>query len=180
MRWLAYLRPSRSSLRERATPCAWLGRRRTKATALRRAPVTSPKHSNHFRPRHPFRRSASSRWPPPGCTAARPRRRPPCPKTARKPSQGEPLYLLHIFPGQKPRWSRRSPARTAAGSPRDPIASPHFFPGSFARTRGMSVKLKNFPGACAKDKFSNSTCVLLILVNSVANRRKIRKMQTQF
>jgi hypothetical protein len=42
------------------------------------------------------------------------------------------------------------------------------------------VKYWKVPGACAKVGFSNSTCLLMNLVNSVENRRKIIKMQIQF
>jgi hypothetical protein len=50
-----------------------------------------------------------------------------------------------------------------AAMPEDHIASPQFF-----------------QGALAQKCFSNSICKLLKLVNSVENRRKIKKMQTQF
>jgi hypothetical protein len=107
MRWLAYLRPSCSSLRECTTPCAWLGCRRTKAAAARRAPVTSPKPSNHFStlpstPDSPGMRAVQAAPPLSPERAARPRLWLPCPKTACKPSQGEPLYLLHIPPARNP------------------------------------------------------------------------------
>jgi hypothetical protein len=103
-----------------AQPPAHRGCRRETCSSdlLQSLPTTSVSclaHSTHLarvqsRPRRPFHRSASSRRPPPGCAAACPHRRPPCPITACKPSQGEPLYLLHIFPGQKPRRSHRIPA----------------------------------------------------------------------
>jgi hypothetical protein len=38
----------------------------------------------------------------------------------------------------------------------------------------------NLSGAGLQKQISNSTCVLLILVNCVEHRRKFRKMQTQF
>jgi hypothetical protein len=63
---------------------------------------------------------------------------------------------------------------------KDPIAPPSFFTGSFTRTRGMGVNLKSFPGTPVQNPISNSTCVLLILVNSVENCRKIRKCKPNF
>jgi hypothetical protein len=44
----------------------------------------------------------------------------------------------------------------------------------------MVVILQKVPRALVKSCNFNSICDLLNLVNSVENRRKIRKMQTQF
>jgi hypothetical protein len=54
------------------------------------------------------------------------------------------------------------------------------FPGSFVRSRGISLRNQKFTGTPVQNLISNSICVLLILVNYVENRRKIGKMQTQF
>jgi hypothetical protein len=103
-----------------------------------------------------------------------------------------PGELANAIPAPFPTSNRRmvsssSPPRPFPGHPRrrlagfrpepppsmaeDPIASPSFFPGCYTRTRGMVVNLKNFPGTPVQNLISNSTCVLMILVNSVENRR---------
>jgi hypothetical protein len=70
---------------------------------------------------------------PPSHRAAGPaRRRPLRPVSGHKPSHGEPLVLPHLFPGQGRAAGAAQFRRAAPPSmPKDYIASPSFFPGSF-------------------------------------------------
>jgi hypothetical protein len=103
---------------------------------------------------------------------------------ASKSNPNRPLVTL----SPSPRDSRPAPppelARILAGppsaAPGDPIASSLFFPVSWVQSKDLLVRNLKLSGAGLQKGISNSTCVLLILVNSVENRRKIRKMQTQF
>jgi hypothetical protein len=79
-----------------------------------------------------------------------------------------PGDLAGFWPEPPPPW------------PKDPIASPSFFLGSFMQTRGLVVNLKNFPGPYSKVEFLNSKWLLLNLWKFVENHRKFRKLQFQF
>jgi hypothetical protein len=48
------------------------------------------------------------------------------------------------------------------------------------QTKGICVRTGKLPRAWLKTKNFNSKAVFLILVKSIENRRKIRKMQTNF
>jgi hypothetical protein len=80
-----------------------------------------------------------------------------------KPMCGEPLAPLPNFPGRSPRRSRRNLASRATGHGQGPHCLAPI------RSRGLSAKC-----------ISNSVCKLLKLVKFVENRRKFRKVQTQF
>jgi hypothetical protein len=71
-----------------------------------------------------------SQQPSSSCSAVRARRRPPCPKPAHKSNQGEPLALLHTFPGREHRRLAGILTGRAAPWAKDPIAEPSFFLGS--------------------------------------------------
>jgi hypothetical protein len=82
---------------------------------------------------------------------------------ARKTFSGQPLVNFPAFPGQD-------------GDELDRI----FLPAPATAPRGDIAKGKVFSRACLQIGNSNSKAMLLILVNCVETRRKIRKMQTQF
>jgi hypothetical protein len=90
--------------------------------------------------------------PAPPATAARHRQGNPDPNSGRESTEGGPLDLSHLFPGRQRRRFAGIRAGRAALTPRDPIASPHFF-----------------PGASAQNLISNSKRMLLNLVNSLQN-----------
>jgi hypothetical protein len=100
--------------------------------------------------------------------AAAGHRRAPTPVTStpnhvHHPTLGEHVVDPEPSPGRERRRSRRNSSEPAALWSRDPIAWSQFF-------RGASVQNCNF----------NSIPNLLKLVKCVENRRKFRKMQTQF
>jgi hypothetical protein len=81
-------------------------------------------------------------------------------------------------PPPSPHRPRPPPRRRFA--PGDPIASSLFFPGSWVQSKDLSLRNLKLSGAGLQKWISNSKAILLNLVNCVENRRKIRKIQTQF
>jgi hypothetical protein len=107
---------------------------------------------------------------------------------AHRPRRPQPLPPAHPprrpFPGptdpnnRSPRTQGPSPAR-ARSAPAN--GSPEFgLPAPAGHPRGHIAKPNFFPRASLQKGNSNSKVTFLILVNSVENRRKIRKMQNQF
>jgi hypothetical protein len=99
----------------------------------------------HPRPVHRPTRAAQSpervlQRPVPVGAAEPPRRSRPAPFFGREPVRGEPHTPSLHFSCQGHRQSRRIPVSPPPLGSRDPIAWPHFFPGSNPRTEGISVR----------------------------------------
>jgi hypothetical protein len=101
--------------------------------------------------------------PAPLATAARHRQGNPDPNSGSESTEGDPLALLPTFPADTTAGATGIWPEPPAAMPEGHIASPHFFPRALAQKR-----------------ISNSKRILLKLVISLENRRKFRKMQTQF
>jgi hypothetical protein len=92
----------------------------------------------------------NSRQPPHGCAIRPPHRPRLCPKKGHKSSQGDPQAVLRPHPaGHDHRFAGiwldcRRPV------PRDPIASPNFFPRVDLQSKGLSVRNLKLPGGYVK------------------------------
>jgi hypothetical protein len=118
---------------------------------------------------------------PPPPAAGAPTRRPP-PRSGRAPESNPwGVGTLSLpFPGCE-RWrARRIPANRADHRPRGPHCKEQRLSKVFSMIQGYTCELQIFPGASLQNRISNSTCVLLILVSSVENRRRIGKCKTNF
>jgi hypothetical protein len=101
--------------------------------------------------------------PPPPAIAERPRWQLLHPNYGHHPTLGEHVVDPNPSPGRERRRFAGIGRSRAAPTAKGHIASPHFF-----------------PGASTQNCISNSICKLLNLVKCVENRRKFRKMKTQF
>jgi hypothetical protein len=97
-----------------------------------------------------------------------------------KSNLGEPHTLSLHFLGQGRRRSRPIPACRAAPHPQGLHCKQPALSRVIFVNQGRICESWEIPGTPVLNLISNSICVLLILVNSVENRRKIGKMQTQF
>jgi hypothetical protein len=84
------------------------------------------------------------------------------------------------FPGRERRRSHRIPASRAAPTAKGGIAKGRIFLGCLAQTEGIVVKVGKELGALVQKNIFNSIAILLELVKYLENRRKFRKLQTQF
>jgi hypothetical protein len=128
---------------------------------------------------HPHRQTEPPRLSPP-TAAARPRRRPLRPNYGHHPILGEHVVEPGPFPGRERRWPCRIPTSRAAPMAKGRIASPRIFLWCLVQTEGIVVKVGKDLGALVQNGNINSKRILLILVNSLENRRNFRKLQTQF
>jgi hypothetical protein len=101
--------------------------------------------------------------PAPLATAARHRQGNPEPNSGRESTEGDPQPF-------SPPSLANTAARATGIWPESPAAKP----------KGYIARPHFFRGASAQNRISNSKRILLNLVNSLENRRKLRKMQTQF
>jgi hypothetical protein len=128
----------------------------------------------------------SLRWKP--RRSGRHRRVPPCAVTdtlsAPPPVPNRPV----VRPWPSSTLSRPSPASSSPEFgrsrrrpwPRGHFARPPIFPRCLVRTEGIYVNSQKILGTLVKNQIFNSVAVLLKIVKSVDNCKKIRRMQTQF
>jgi hypothetical protein len=82
------------------------------------------------------------------------------------------------FPGREYRRLAGIGRSRAAPTTKGRIASPQIFLGCSVQSKGIFVKVEKDLGALVQTGNFNSKRILLILVKSLENRRKIGKMQT--
>jgi hypothetical protein len=123
-------------------------------------------------------RSRRGRSRPAPAGRARPSR--PASFAGHKANLGEPHTLSLHFPSQGCRRSRQIPANRAAPHPRGLHCKQPALSRVIFGNQGRICEVLEIPRTPVQNLISNSICVLLILVNSVENFRKVRKIQNKF